>query len=249
MMEKQLQTITETIGAQDMRNRKPRIQLDNILDSIKFLQEERTDLSEKVQSQQSEIEALQADYQTKIDSLNVRVATLEDRSLEDRMAKDRMATDRMAIEKHLAAEKLFNQRFLTVRAYFQVDEAEVYKHESQLIIRLKAMHFQVGKSIIASENYELLGKVQKAIHTFEDPRVIVEGHTDATGSEARNMELSQQRAEAVSHYMIANKTLPPENISAVGYGSGRPLASNNTSAGRAINRRIDIIIIPETHPM
>jgi outer membrane protein OmpA-like peptidoglycan-associated protein len=130
-----------------------------------------------------------------------------------------------------------------------MDEAEVYKQDNQLVIRLKAMQFPVGKSIIMPENYALLSKVQKAVRTFGDPRVIVEGHTDTTGSNEVNMLLSQQRAEAVREYMIANQTLSADSISAVGYGSERPLASNATSAGRAINRRIDIQIIPQVKPI
>jgi outer membrane protein OmpA-like peptidoglycan-associated protein len=165
------------------------------------------------------------------------------------MAKERMARERMAAEQRLAAERKFNQLYVAVQDYFENDEAEVYKQENQLVIRLKAMRFPLGKSIIMPENYALLSKVQKAIRTFDDPRVIVEGHTDTTGSDEVNMLLSQQRAEAVSEYMIANQTLPPDNLSAVGYGSERPLASNATAAGRAINRRIDILIIPEAKPI
>jgi outer membrane protein OmpA-like peptidoglycan-associated protein len=160
-----------------------------------------------------------------------------------------MARERMAAEQRLAVERKFNQRYVAVRTYFDLDEAEVYKQENQLVIRLKAMQFPVGKSVIMPENYNLLSQVQKAIRTFDDPRVIVEGHTDTTGSNEVNMLLSQQRAEAVRDYMIANQTLPPDSISAVGYGSERPLASNATSAGRAINRRIDILIIPQPRPI
>lgn len=248
-IERQLQTISETIGAPDMRNRPIQIQLNNILESIASLKQERSLLSETVEAQRTEIEAQKAAYRSKIDALHVRVATLEDQSNADRMAKERMAQERSAVERQMALQEAFNQRYVTVRNYFSVDEADVYKQESRLIIRLKAMHFPVGKSVIVQENDELLEKVQKAINAFEDPRVIVEGHTDATGSKELNLKLSQQRAEAVSHYLIANKALPPENISAVGYGSDRPIASNKTSAGRAINRRIDIMIIPETKTM
>lgn len=165
------------------------------------------------------------------------------------MAKERMARQRMAAEQRLAAEMKFNQLYVAVRNYFEAEEAEVYKQENQLVLRLKAMRFPVGKSVIMPENYHLLSKVQKAIRTFDDPRVIVEGHTDTTGSDEVNMLLSQQRAEAVREYMIANQTLLADSISAVGYGSGRPLASNATSAGRAINRRIDILIIPQANPI
>ena len=94
------------------------------------------------------------------------------------------------------------------------------------------------------KNYELLSIVQKSIRTFGEPDVVIEGHTDSTGSDEVNEHLSQQRAEAVRQYLVANRTLPYDRIVAVGYGSMRPLASNQTAEGRAINRRIDVIVKP-----
>ncbi|MGD9308171.1 MAG: OmpA family protein [Desulfosarcina sp.] len=248
-VENHLHTISAELGAQDMRNQDYPTQVDNIIGSVDSLKKDRSFISEKNQALQAEMEALKADYQARIDEINVRVATLEGKTREDQMAKERMARERMAAEQRLAVERKFNQRYVAVRTYFDLDEAEVYKQENQLVIRLKAMQFPVGKSVIMPENYNLLSQVQKAIRTFDDPRVIVEGHTDTTGSNEVNMLLSQQRAEAVRDYMIANQTLPPDSISAVGYGSERPLASNATSAGRAINRRIDILIIPQPRPI
>ena len=107
------------------------------------------------------------------------------------------------------------------------------------------MQFPVGQSVILPENYTLLSKVQSAIRTFGEPDVIIGGHTDSTGSENLNEHLSQQRADAVRQYFVANETLPYEKVIAVGYGSMRPIASNATPSGRAINRRIDVIITPE----
>jgi len=249
LMEKHLHTVSVELGAPDMRNQDYPTQLENIIGSVNALKQDRSFIAGKNQALQAEMEALKADYQARIDELNIRVATLEGKTREDQMAKERMARERMAAEQRLADERKFNQRYVAVRAYFDSEEAEVYKQENQLVIRLKAMHFPVGKSVIMPDNYNLLSKVQKAIRTFDDPRVIVEGHTDATGSDEVNMLLSQQRAEAVREYMIANQTLPPDSISAVGYGSERPLASNATAAGRAINRRIDILIIPPAKPI
>jgi outer membrane protein OmpA-like peptidoglycan-associated protein len=142
------------------------------------------------------------------------------------------------------AEKRFNQLFGEVRGFFNPDEAEVYKQGSKLVIRLKAIQFPVGKYVIMPNNYSLLTKVQRAIRTFGEPDVIIEGHTDSTGSEISNQQLSQNRAEAVRSYLVANRTLSMEKIAAAGYGSKRPLASNQTASGRAINRRIDVIITP-----
>lgn len=249
LVESHLQTISDELGAQDMRDQGYQTQLDNILGSVDSLKKDRLFISEKNQALQAEMETLKSDYQAKIDALNVHVATLEGKTREDQMAKERMARDRMAAEQRLAEERKFNQRFVAVRTYFETDEAEVYKQENQLVIRLKAMRFPVGKSVVMPENYNLLSKVQKAIRTFDEPRVIVEGHTDTTGSDEVNMLLSEQRAEAVRDYLLASQTLPPDSITAVGYGSERPLASNATSAGRAINRRIDILIIPPAKPI
>ena len=106
------------------------------------------------------------------------------------------------------------------------------------------MQFPVGKADIEPGNYSLLATVQEAIVAFGQPDVTIEGHTDSTGSDAMNQELSRIRAEAVRQYLISNGTLPAGKISAIGFGSSRPLASNATSAGRAVNRRIDVIIKP-----
>ncbi|MBI5553021.1 MAG: OmpA family protein [Desulfobacterales bacterium] len=145
----------------------------------------------------------------------------------------------------LAAEKRFNETFSQVQEYFRADEAEVYKQKDQLVIRLKGMRFGVGKSEITPENYDLLAKVQKAIAAFGKPQVVVEGHTDATGSVPKNEALSQSRAEAVRQYLLANSTVQADRITAMGFGATRPIASNDTAEGRAQNRRIDVIIQPQ----
>ncbi|MBW1673406.1 MAG: OmpA family protein [Deltaproteobacteria bacterium] len=72
-----------------------------------------------------------------------------------------------------------------------------------------------------------------------------EGHTDSTGSDEQNERLSQGRADAVREYLVANGTIPYGRISAIGYGSQQPLASNKTAGGRAINRRIDVLIMAQ----
>ncbi|WP_419659311.1 putative outer membrane protein, related to OmpA/MotB [Desulfosarcina variabilis str. Montpellier] len=249
LLEDYLHTIATTVDAQDMRNHDYQTQLDNIVGSVDALKADRNFIAQKNDDLQAEMETLKSDNQAQIDALNVRLAMLEGKTREDQMAKEHMARERRAVEKRLAAERKFNQLYAAVRDYFETDEAEVYKKENQLVLRLKAMRFPIGKSTILPENYSLLSKVQKAIRTFDDPRVIIEGHTDTTGSDDVNMLLSQQRAEAMRDYLIANQTLPPESISAVGYGSERPLASNATSAGRAMNRRIDILIIPQDNPI
>jgi len=208
------------LSAPDMRNESFNTQRENILASIKSLQEDRQFLAYQEKAHQDEIE-----------SLKQRVASLEGKTREERAAIDR-----------LEAEKRFNELYTQVKGYFSADEAEVYKQGNRLIIRLRVMQFPVGQAIVMPNNYELLSKVQRSIRTFSEPEVVIEGHTDSTGSDEINDHLSQQRAESVRDYLVANKTLTEEKIVAVGYGSRRPLASNETEAGRAVNRRIDVVI-------
>jgi OmpA-OmpF porin, OOP family len=193
-----------------------------ILSTITSLQRARSSAASRLEARSIESEKLKE-----------RIGDLEGRTYQERLEKER-----------LAAEKRFNELYNQVQGYFSADEAEVYKKAQQLVIRLKAMQFPVGQAVILPNNYPLLTTVQKAINTFGRPDVVVEGHTDSTGSEILNQQLSQKRAEAVKQYLVYNGTLPAGKIVAVGYGSTRPLASNATARGRAVNRRIDVIIKP-----
>jgi outer membrane protein OmpA-like peptidoglycan-associated protein len=218
-MEGTLQQTSSQLSAPDMRDQSFDKQVENILETISAQQADHEYTLNKTKEQQLEITELQQ-----------KLASLEGQSRKQ--------------QQRLLAQKRLNQHFIEVQDQFNPTEAEVYKRENQLIIRLKAMQFPVGQSVILPENYALLGKVQRAIRAFGEPDVIIGGHTDSTGPEPLNEHLSQQRADAVRQYLVANGTLPYDKIIAVGYGSMRPLATNSTEKGRAINRRIDITISP-----
>ena len=218
-MEALLNKTASQLAAPDMRDQSFERQTENILATISAQQADHQYMVEKIKAQQLEITDLQQ-----------KVASLEGQSRSQ--------------QEKLVAEKQLNQLFSEVRGYFDPNEAEVYKSENQLIIRLKTINFPVGQAVIMPENYALLSKVQRAIRAFGEPDVIIGGHTDSSGPEPLNEHLSQQRAEAVRQYLVANGVLPFDKIIAVGYGSMRPLASNATEAGRAMNRRIDVTISP-----
>ena len=219
-----LSKTASTLSAPDMRNESFDTQRENVLGSISALQEDKQFLASQDKAHVEEIE-----------SLKQQIVLLEGKTKEEQAAIER-----------LEKEKRFNELFNEVTGYFSTGEAEVYKQGNRLIIRLRAIKFPVGQSIIMPDNYGLLSKVQRAIRTFGEPDVVIEGHTDTTESEEVSEHLSQERAESVRKYLVANQTLPEDKIVAVGYGSKRPLASNETEEGRAINRRIDVVISPTT---
>ena len=84
-------------------------------------------------------------------------------------------------------------------------------------------------------------KMATVLNKYPDTNVLVEGHTDNTGSDAINLPLSERRAQAVADYTRA-KGVDASRITTKGYGSSQPLADNSTEAGRQANRRVEIAI-------
>jgi len=240
--------MTTALGAPDMRTEPFDVQRENIAGSINGLKQDRAFVMNQLKDKQSEMETLKKQCQAEAESLAGRIAVLEGKSKEEQAERERTSAEKRAVEDRLAAERRFNQLYNDVQGFFDPTEAEVYKQGNQLILRLRGIKFPVGKAVIMPDNYPLLSKVQRSIRTFGEPGVVIEGHTDSTGSSTLNEHLSQQRAEAVRQYLVANGTLPEANIVAVGYGATRPLAPNETEEGRAINRRIDVVVTPQLMP-
>lgn len=247
-MEDSLHQVTKKMSAPDVRNQPTEAQVKEILKSIQSLQDENRRLDQALLDQKNDFQKKTALFESNIAILKQQIAMLEGKAEKDQKVKEVLLAEQRAVERKLAAEREFNKKFLEVQALFRASEAEVYKQRNQLVIRLKAMRFPIGSAIIMPENFSLLTKVQEAIQLFNRPSVVVEGHTDSTGEEEKNLALSNERAKAVRDYLVANKTIPADKIYHKGYGSARPLASNATPEGRAINRRIDVVINPPPMP-
>jgi OOP family OmpA-OmpF porin len=145
----------------------------------------------------------------------------------------------------LESDQAFNQKFEEARREFTKSEAEVYKQGNTLVIRLRSLEFPSSQAVLKGSNFPLLAKVQKVIQNFDKSSIIVEGHTDSIGSKEINEKLSTERAQAVREYLVSNANgSDTAEITAVGYGYQKPLATNKTANGRAQNRRVDILIQP-----
>ena len=129
-----------------------------------------------------------------------------------------------------------------VKAMFSAKNAKVIFDGDNLVIRLHGLNFPTGKAIIQPEYFSLLTKVQDAIKVFPESHILVEGHTDSQGNANTNKSLSEERASAVREYILANMNIDRDQVTSIGYGSAKPVASNKTADGRALNRRIDVLI-------
>lgn len=136
-----------------------------------------------------------------------------------------------------------NEKYRLVNQLFEAKDALVFRSGNNVIIRMQGFGFDVGKSNIKPEYFNLLTKIQNAINTFPNGKVIIAGFTDSFGSDELNLKLSQERSDAVMVYLKANMpALNDGNIRSMGYGENNPIANNETSEGRSKNRRIDVII-------
>jgi outer membrane protein OmpA-like peptidoglycan-associated protein len=75
--------------------------------------------------------------------------------------------------------------------------------------------------------------------------VEIQGHTDSKGSDSYNLSLSDRRAASVVAYLVQNLGIDPSRLTSKGYGEGMPIATNDTDAGRALNRRVEFNILGE----
>jgi len=123
---------------------------------------------------------------------------------------------------------------------FSEDEASVYQQGSKLIFRLKQINFASGNATIPEASKPLLVKINSIIKSVGAELVAVEGHTDSVGATDLNADLSTRRAISVANYLAS--LAGGYKIGYIGYGESRPIASNETREGRAINRRVDLVV-------
>jgi len=116
--------------------------------------------------------------------------------------------------------------------------------ERGIVLTMGEVLFATGKSELSAAARQSVNKLADFLQKHPDRNVLIEGHTDSTGSDELNMSLSQKRADAVKE-ALTGKRVDPRRITAKGYGKKYPVASNDTSAGRSQNRRVEVIILNE----
>lgn len=146
---------------------------------------------------------------------------------------------------------LFNSINFNLPQFAEYQEIDTHilmmKAEVGSKVVLKNIFFDTGKSELKQESVAELEKIRELLVANVNMKVQINGHTDNTGNAVSNRLLSLERAEAVVKYLVA-KGVDPSRLSAKGFGSERPLVSNDDeSGGREINRRTEIEIIESGH--
>ncbi|HUO85729.1 MAG TPA: OmpA family protein [Thermoanaerobaculia bacterium] len=260
-----------TLSASDLRQREEEIRLqERELERLRAEREERERERQDhdrafqqrvaaVEERMRQAEAQTAQLRQQLEEERARAATAQaelersQRELEEREQRQRQQLEEERARAAAAqAELERSQREVEEREQRQRQQfAEMQQRISEiadtrrdargLIVTLPGIFFDTGKSELKSGTRNTIDKLVEQLTRVENMSILIEGHTDSTGSEEMNMKLSLARANAVRDYLVSSG-VPAARIQTSGRGEEAPVASNDTTAGRQQNRRVELVI-------
>ncbi len=139
-----------------------------------------------------------------------------------------------------------NQEAEMRQALAEVESASIQREQDILAITFKSdFSFGFDSAIIKPGAEDEIARVAEVLIKYPQTNISIEGHTDSKGTEEYNMDLSRRRAEAVKDSLIS-RGISSSRLQTIGFGESKPVATNDTEAGRQQNRRVRIVIAPIT---
>jgi outer membrane protein OmpA-like peptidoglycan-associated protein len=189
------------------------------------------------QKYQQQLAALETQYQQRLEEKTT--ALRNDLTQQQGTQMNEM---KEAFRAKLEQETFESRRQKKLGELFKKGEAEILASpDGSILLRLSSLQFASGATNIDKKYYDLLRRVRNGLDLYPDRKVSIEGHTDNRGDPKANQQLSLRRAETVRDFLVA-AGMDAGRLRAFGYGDAHPIASNDYDRGRAMNRRIDIII-------
>jgi outer membrane protein OmpA-like peptidoglycan-associated protein len=220
------------------------------------LEEARMRASELEALKQKELQASRLEEATRVSQRERELseAKLRTEQLAEQQAKEaaelkaweeKLATERekiAAIQKK--AEALEEEKAMLAEAS-KIPQATARSGDKEVVITILAINLFTPNIEITTPGKQILDNLGTFLNRYPDHKVSVRGHTDSVGSEAMNKTVSEKRAQKVREYLVAYQNVNPTQITALGMGPSRPVATNATEAGRALNRRVEIAVMTE----
>jgi OmpA-OmpF porin, OOP family len=122
----------------------------------------------------------------------------------------------------------------------QLADLKAKQTDRGVVVTMGDVLFDTGRATLKPEAMSVVERLAAYMQSNPETRLVIEGHTDSTGSQATNEELSQRRADTVASALI-QRGVSARNLNAVGKGPDLPVATNATAAGRQQNRRVEVI--------
>jgi chemotaxis protein MotB len=203
----------------------------------------RSELQKERESNISELAKLKEDYEKRISELESRLANVTNEladikklSESQKIELSRMSSQASELEKQLEEE-------------IKKGQIRLKRTHDKLTINIDdKISFDSGKADLKKEVLNALDKISKILSNYPENTIMIEGHTDNvpinTVRFRDNWQLSTERALAVLNYLLKNASLDPVRLAAAGYGEYHPIVTNDTPDNKALNRRVDIVVIP-----
>ncbi len=157
-------------------------------------------------------------------------------------AQEAAAAERLRAEQAAGTANAAQERVRQLEA--QLKDIEGKQTERGLLVTLGDVLFAFNKSELTPQAGPRLDKLASFLKQFPQRKLLVEGYTDAVGTDAYNMELSERRAETIREALVA-RGVDTTRVVTKGYGKAYPVADNTSVDGRAVNRRVEVVIADE----
>ncbi len=186
------------------------------------------------EAQQQQAVAVQAQSQARLAQTEAQQAlSAAERARQEAEDARRLAEERLATEAAARAK--------TAQLQAQLAELQAQSTDRGMVLTLGDVLFDTGRAELKPGATSTLDRLAQFMRDQPERSLLVEGHTDAVGSDALNLRLSQQRADAVRAALL-QRGVAADRISTEGLGKARPVASNDSAEGRQRNRRVEIVI-------
>ena len=202
-----------------------------------LLEAERKTYLQETAKLKKEYEKRISDLENEIENLNNELSGLKELTEKQRQELSRMENQALELEKQLEEE-------------ISKGEIRLKRFHDRLIINIDdKISFDSGRAALKRNVLPSLDKISKILSQFPEYNIIVEGHTDNVPIKTRrfrnNWHLSAERSLAVLEYLLKkNPDLDPRRFTSAGYSEYRPVVPNDSAGNRALNRRVDIVVIP-----
>ncbi len=167
-----------------------------------------------------------------------------DQQRELEMKRSQMEAERARLAAKMEAERAAKAKAEADMLMKELSELKARQTERGIVLTIGEVLFAFAKADLSSKADRNVYKLAKFLQKYPNRNVLIEGHTDNIGSEEYNQDLSQRRAESVKEKLVGDG-VGPDRITTVGYGKKYPAVSNDTDANRALNRRVEVIILHE----
>ncbi|MDY6933674.1 MAG: OmpA family protein [Spirochaetota bacterium] len=199
-------------------------------------QKEREAHLEEIARLKEQNEKDRTKMQSLVANLSDELESIKKLTKSQRHELDRMATQANDLEKQLSVE-------------IEKGEIRLKRLHEKIIINIDdKICFDTGRAVLKKEILHALDKISAILSDYPENRIHIEGHTDnvpISNKQFRdNWQLSTERSLAVLNYLLKNTKLDPGRFTSMGYGEYQPIVSNDTSENRALNRRVDIVVVP-----